>query len=44
MTELGRPKPLKFATQIGRAVRRTKKDKKNNAKYKVNKFTIRLLL
>ena len=35
-TKLGRPKPLRFATEIGRAVRRTKKDATNDAKYKIN--------
>ena len=35
-TELGRPTPPKSATEIGRVVRRTKKDAANDEKYKVN--------
>ena len=35
-TELGRPTPPKSATEIGRAVRRTKKNAANDAKYKVH--------
>ena len=37
--ELGRPKPLKSATQIKRVVKRTKKDAENDKKYKVNYIT-----
>ena len=38
-TELGRPTLPKSATKIGRAIHRTKKDAKNDAKYKVNNNT-----
>jgi hypothetical protein len=38
-TELGRPKPPKSATQIGRVVKRTKNDAVNDRKYKVNYLT-----
>ena len=34
--ELGRPTPPKSATEIGRAIRRTKKNPANDAKYNVN--------
>ena len=43
-TELGRPTPPKSATEIGRAVRRTKKDAANDAKYKVKKILPPLLV
>ena len=36
-TEFGWPTPPKSATEIGRVVRRTKKNAANNAKYKVYK-------
>jgi hypothetical protein len=36
-TELGRPTPPKSATEVGRVVRRTKKNANNDAKYKVRR-------
>ena len=35
-TELGRPRPPKGATEIGRVVKRTRKDAENDSKYKVH--------
>ena len=35
-TELGRPRPPKGATEVGKVIKRTRKDADNDMKYKVN--------
>jgi hypothetical protein len=42
--ELGWPTPPKSATEVGRVVRRTKKNAANDAKYKVLQSTPSLLV
>jgi hypothetical protein len=37
--ELGRPTPPKSVTEVGRVVRRTKKNATNDAKYKIRQNT-----